>query len=84
MGIIRILLADDHPVVREGIRNRLAREEDLIQIRTREVTSRPLAEVSEGVKATVKYANIFAPPALVILIGLFRWQIRRRRKSMEF
>lgn len=62
----------------------LAHEEDLIQIRTREVTSRPLAEVSDGVKATVKYANIFAPPALVVLIGLFRWQIRRRRKSMEF
>jgi DNA-binding NarL/FixJ family response regulator len=30
MGIIRILLADDHPVVREGIRNRLAREEDFV------------------------------------------------------
>lgn len=62
----------------------LALEEELIDIRTREVTFRPLAEVSEGVKATVKYANIFAPPALVVLIGLFRWQIRRRRKNMEF
>jgi DNA-binding NarL/FixJ family response regulator len=30
MGIIRILLADDHPVVREGICNRLAREEDFV------------------------------------------------------
>jgi DNA-binding NarL/FixJ family response regulator len=28
MSAIRILLADDHPVVREGIRNRLACEED--------------------------------------------------------
>ena len=27
---IRILLADDHPVVRDGIRNRLAREEDFV------------------------------------------------------
>jgi ABC-type uncharacterized transport system involved in gliding motility auxiliary subunit len=62
----------------------LAMEEELIQIRTRDVTYRPLAEVSAGVKATVKYANIFAPPALVVLIGLIRWQIRRRRKNMEF
>jgi len=62
----------------------LSLDEDLIQIRTREVTSRPIAEVSEGVKATVKYANIFAPPALIILIGLVRWQIRRRRKNMEY
>jgi DNA-binding NarL/FixJ family response regulator len=30
MGVIRILLADDHPVVREGIHNRLAREEDFV------------------------------------------------------
>lgn len=28
MDVIRILLADDHPVVREGIHNRLSREED--------------------------------------------------------
>lgn len=62
----------------------LALEEDLIQIRTREVTSRPIAEVSEGVKATVKYANIFASPILVILVGVVRWQIRRRRKNWEF
>jgi DNA-binding NarL/FixJ family response regulator len=29
MDTIRIVLADDHPVVRDGIRNRLSREEDL-------------------------------------------------------
>ncbi|TKJ42510.1 hypothetical protein CEE37_02150 [candidate division LCP-89 bacterium B3_LCP] len=62
----------------------LAMEEELIDIRTRDVTFRPLAEVSTGVKTTVKYANIFAPPAIVILIGLIRWQIRRRRKNVEF
>lgn len=29
MATIRILLADDHPVVRDGIRDRVAREEDI-------------------------------------------------------
>ena len=29
MATIRILLADDHPVVRDGIRDRMAREEDI-------------------------------------------------------
>jgi DNA-binding NarL/FixJ family response regulator len=28
MDVIRILLADDHPVVRDGVRNRLDREAD--------------------------------------------------------
>ncbi len=32
MGVIRILLADDHPVVREGIRNRLDGEEDCLVV----------------------------------------------------
>ena len=61
----------------------LALDEGLIQIRTREVTNRPLAEVSEGVKTTVKYANILGPASLVILFGVVRWQLRRRRKSTE-
>jgi gliding-associated putative ABC transporter substrate-binding component GldG len=62
----------------------LAGEEDLIGLRTREVTNRPIAEVSAGVKTGVKYANIFIPPIVVILIGIIRWQIRRRRKNLEF
>jgi gliding-associated putative ABC transporter substrate-binding component GldG len=62
----------------------LALDEALMQIRTREVTNRPLADVSEGVKATVKYANIFIPAIIVIMIGVVRWQMRRRRKGLEF
>lgn len=62
----------------------LAGEEDLINLRTREVTNRPIAELSSGVKTTIKYANIFFPPIVIILIGLIRWQIRRNRKNMEF
>ncbi len=62
----------------------LARNEELMQMRSREVTARPLTEIkSQGWETTVKYANWFAPPAIVILIGLVRWQIRRSRKSRE-
>ncbi len=61
----------------------LTLDENLIQIRTRAVTNRPLAEISDGMKATIKYANIFAPAVLVIVIGVVRWQMRRRRKYME-
>jgi ABC-type uncharacterized transport system involved in gliding motility auxiliary subunit len=61
----------------------LALDEGLIQIRTRDVTTRPLAEVGEGAKTTIKYANMLGPASLVILIGVVRWQIRRRRKNTE-
>jgi gliding-associated putative ABC transporter substrate-binding component GldG len=58
----------------------LAQDESLIQIRTRDVTDRPLADISEGLKRLTKYANIFLPVLIVILIGVIRWQIRRKTK----
>jgi gliding-associated putative ABC transporter substrate-binding component GldG len=58
----------------------LSQEEGLISIRARNVTVRPLEEVSEGSRAMVKYANVFGPPLLVVLYGVWRWQSRRRRK----
>ena len=61
----------------------LALDEGLIQIRTRDVTNRPLADIAEGVKATVKYANMIGPASLVVVIGVVRWQIRRRRRNRE-
>lgn len=58
----------------------LSQEEGLISIRSRNVTVRPLEEVSEGNRSLVKYANVFGPPLLVVLFGIWRWQSRRRRK----
>lgn len=59
----------------------LTQEEGLITIRSREVTTRPLDEVSDGTRRTVKYANIFGPPLLVVLFGVMRWQARRRARQ---
>ena len=59
----------------------LAQDEDLIQIRTRNVTARPLKDVSTGTKQFVKYANILGPPILVILLGIVIWVMRRGRKQ---
>lgn len=59
----------------------LTQEEGLISIRSRNVTVRPLDEVSEGNRTLIKYANVFGPPLLVVVFGLWRWQARRRSKS---
>lgn len=58
----------------------LAQDESLISIRSRDVAARPLDDISESAKKAVKYANIFLPSLAVIIIGLVRWQIRRRKK----
>ncbi|RJP82420.1 MAG: hypothetical protein C4524_00695 [Candidatus Zixiibacteriota bacterium] len=91
-----VVVGDAHLLGEEYIRNSpsnaafvmnmvdwLAMDEQLMQIRTREVTNRPVAETSQGVKTTVKYANILGPAALVVILGVVRWQVRRRRKNTE-
>lgn len=57
----------------------LVQDEDLIAIRSREVTDRPIKPVSEPGKRLIKYANLFGSPVLVVLAGLLVWQLRRRR-----
>ena len=61
----------------------LSQDEALISIRSKQVTARPLKEISRGAKQFVKYGNIFGLPVLVIVVGVLRWQIRKqvRRKS---
>lgn len=63
----------------------LVQDERLITIRSREVSNRPIGEVSDVARRTVKYANMIIPPLLVILFGLFRWRLREaKRHRLEF
>ena len=58
----------------------LMQDEDLIGIRSREVTDRPLRSVSPATKNIVKYANMLGSPLLVVILGIVAWQLRRRRR----
>jgi len=60
----------------------LAQDESLIHIRTREITTRPLADISEAARRLVKYTNIFLPGLLVIIVGVVRWQLRKKFKPV--
>lgn len=61
----------------------LCNDTDLIHLRSREVSMRPLAEISDAQRSGWKYFNWFGPPVAAILIGLVYWQIRRRRRNRE-
>lgn len=52
----------------------------LIGIRSRENTSRPIAQLSDGVRLITKYANIAIGPIIVIVIGFAVLIVRRIRK----
>jgi gliding-associated putative ABC transporter substrate-binding component GldG len=60
----------------------LSQDSDLMTIRAREAAIRPLKpDISDGTKRTVKYANMFGPPVLVLALGMFRWTMRRSRRK---
>ncbi|TNE72473.1 hypothetical protein EP331_07120 [bacterium] len=58
----------------------LADDTGLLTLRTKGITNRPLEQIEEGTKTTIKYANVFVPILLVIVYGLFRMQRRKAQR----
>lgn len=63
----------------------LSDDTGLIELRTKGVTSRPIDQISDGKKITLKYLNFLLPILIVLIYGLFRMQYKRnlRIKRME-
>ncbi len=63
----------------------LSDDTGLIELRTKGVSSRPLEQLEDGTKTTLKYLNFLLPILLVITYGIIRFQIKRnvRAKRME-
>ncbi|MFC1512005.1 GldG family protein [Candidatus Latescibacterota bacterium] len=59
----------------------LAQAEDLISIRSKVVTLKPLNRVSDFTRKVVKWSNQVGPVILVIVFGIGLWQVRRIRKK---
>lgn len=55
--------------------------DDLISIRSRGATERPIRELADGQKTAVRYGNTFGVSALVILFGLVRHYTRRKSRE---
>lgn len=53
---------------------------ELISIRSRGATARPVREMSDGARTAVKIALTAGIPVLVIVAGLVRMAVRRRRR----
>lgn len=68
----------DNLVFFQNIIDGLSLGNDLISIRAKGVTERPLKEISEPAKTAVRYFNIFGLTALVMLFGLVRYFLRKK------
>ncbi len=56
----------------------LSDDTGLIDLRTKSVTTRPIEELSDAKRSTLKYVNFLLPMGLVILYGIFRSTQNRR------
>lgn len=58
----------------------LADDTGLIALRTKGVTSRPIEQLKDGTKTTLKYLNFLLPIILIVLYGVVRAQQRRNKR----
>lgn len=58
----------------------LADDTGLIELRTKTITSRPIEQMTDGKRATLKWLNFLLPLILVIIYGLIRLQYRRNQR----
>jgi gliding-associated putative ABC transporter substrate-binding component GldG len=63
----------------------LSDDTGLIELRTKDITARPLDQIAEGKKVLLKYMNFLLPILIIVLYGVIRAQRNRNRriKRME-
>ncbi|MEA1963017.1 MAG: GldG family protein [Patescibacteria group bacterium] len=61
----------------------LSFDEDLIGIRSKGVTSRPIKELSDSGRASMRYLNVFGITIIVIAFGMVRYYMRRRSRFVD-
>ena len=60
----------------------LSDDTGLIELRTKGVTSRPIdASLEDGTKTIIKYLNFLLPIILIVLYGIYRFQMRRKLRN---
>lgn len=58
----------------------LSDDTGLIELRTKGVTSRPIEELEEGERASIKWINFLLPIVLILIYGFFRAQQQRSKR----
>ena len=67
----------------QNIVDSLSLDEDLINIRSKGVTSRPIKKMDSTMIALIRYFNIFGMTILVVIFGMLRYFLRRRGKFAD-
>lgn len=73
----------DNLIFFQNLVDSLSLDEDLINIRSKGISERPIKELSDSAKAAVRYLNIFGVTIIVIAFGMLRYYIRKRSRFMD-
>ncbi|MFH1522925.1 MAG: GldG family protein [Patescibacteria group bacterium] len=73
----------DNLVFFQNLVDSLSLDEDLINIRSKGVSDRPIKEITDGQKTLARYFNVFGLTLIVIIFGMIRYFIRRRRRFVD-
>ncbi len=57
-------------------------DSELVSLRSREITTRPLKELEDGARNTWKWINWLLPALLIIGFGIMRWNREKNRSNM--
>jgi len=91
-GIGKVIIASDSDFVAQGgidtllfynMVDALTLGDDLIQIRSKGITDRPLEELSNTQKDTIRWGITLGVPILFIIYGLYRRQKRKQKKASQ-
>ncbi len=59
----------------------LAEDDSLITIRSKNVESRPIRDVTPTLQRAIRYTTVLLPPVLVVFTGVILWRIRKSRRE---
>ena len=79
----QVLRDQTNLVMFQNMTDWLSEDEGLIAIRSKDVSTRPLRVVEDSTRTIVKFLNILLMPALVIVFGVARWQIRKQNRRRQ-
>jgi ABC-type uncharacterized transport system involved in gliding motility auxiliary subunit len=73
----------DNLIAFQNLVDSLSLDEDLISIRSKGASSRPIREISDSARNAYKFGNIFGVTVLVLAFGMVRYFLRRKSRFAD-
>lgn len=75
--------SSDNLTLFQNLVDLLSLDEDLIKIRSKAVAASPIKELSDKEKMELRYFNVFGVAVAVVLFGVLRFFLRRRKRKVN-